>query len=326
MADAFVQVIDPRREAQDRVGGRFDARVLEPSPPPVAASPWFADDPVNERVDPDLPVLAPVPIPGATTTWDEIARDDPALAPWCADRWLGAFRSLVLPADVDALERTRNAWHVLAEHVLAPARHRANGKIGLRFTRGGFGTPFFGRLEQVRVTADGLVAVRAGEVEVHPVSTAQDAARVVGIAPGAPTEVYTPTTKLEPDAPLEVDAASAQFLGDWFGYGTLVLEALRASVPASADPARVQIWPEHFDLSVDFGDARTGRRATYGASPGDAGHPTPYLYVTPWERQHGEFWNEDTFASSSFDALAGQPDQRAVALEFFARARAELEP
>ena len=34
MADV-VHVVDPRREAQERVGGRFDVRVLEPSPPAV---------------------------------------------------------------------------------------------------------------------------------------------------------------------------------------------------------------------------------------------------------------------------------------------------
>ena len=38
--------VDARKEAFDRVGGRFDARVLEPSPPAVTVPPWFADDPV----------------------------------------------------------------------------------------------------------------------------------------------------------------------------------------------------------------------------------------------------------------------------------------
>ena len=38
--------VDARKEAFDRVGGRFDVRVLEPSPPAVDVAPWFADDPV----------------------------------------------------------------------------------------------------------------------------------------------------------------------------------------------------------------------------------------------------------------------------------------
>ncbi len=169
--------------------------------------------------------------------------------------------------------RTRGSWHRLAEHVVAPARHRSNGKIGLRFTRGGFGTPFFGADEQVRVARDGFHVVRGGARSVHPITTVRAAADVVGIEPGAPADVYTPTTALQPDAPLELDADSARFLGDWFGFGASVLEALRAAVPDTDTPARVQLWPEHFDLSFDFGDEAAGTRATYGASP--ATLPTP---------------------------------------------------
>jgi hypothetical protein len=321
-----VQVVDPRREAQERVGGRYDARVLEPAPPTVGAPPWFADDPVYERREADLPVLAPVPVPGAASTWDEIIRDEPDLAAWCADRWLGARRPLMLPQDVDALVRTRESWHALAEHVVAPARYRANGKIGLRFTRGGFGTPFFGDLEQVRLAADGLVVVRGENLVMHPTTTVRAAASAIGIEPGAPNDVYTPTTPLEPDAPLEIDTASARFLGDWFGFGASVLEELRAVAPEVDAQARVQLWPEHFDLSVDFGDEHAGRRATYGASPGDAAHPAPYAYVSPWSPQRGAFWNEATFASFGFDAFAAAPDQRRAVLDFFDHARATLTP
>ncbi len=81
-----------------------------------------------------------------------------------------------------------------------PARYHANGKIGLRFTRAGFGTPFFGADEQVRVAADGVAVIRGDDVVVHPFTTPADVARQIGIEPGAPTEVYTPTTPLDPDA------------------------------------------------------------------------------------------------------------------------------
>jgi len=37
---------NPRAEAEDRLGGRYQARVLEPSPPTVRDGPWFADDPL----------------------------------------------------------------------------------------------------------------------------------------------------------------------------------------------------------------------------------------------------------------------------------------
>ena len=255
------QVIDPRWEAQERVRGRFDVRVLEPSPPAVTEPPWFADDPVNDdRAGSGLPVLAPVPFQGAELTWDELARAEPDLASWCADRWLGAWRRLVLPADLDALVRTRLSWHTLAEHVLAPARYRSNGKIGLRFTRAGFGTPFFGADEQLRVAVDGLLVIRDGAITADPITTIAAAARMTRSEPGAPSEVYIPTTPFEPDAMLSIDVASARFLGDWFGFGATVLEELRAAVPPADTPARVQLWPEHFDLSVDFGDEQAGRR------------------------------------------------------------------
>lgn len=325
MLDA-THVIDPRREAQARVDGRFAALVLEPSPPAQPNGPWFADDPVmGDGYDalPDLPVLAPVPRPGAKT-WDELARSDPELAPWCADRWLGAWQQLEIPSDLEALGRTRRSWHVLAEHVVAPARYQSNGKIGLRFTRGGFGTPFFGDDEQIRVVLEGVVVIRGSQAAVHPITTPHAAARAIGIEPGAPTEVYTPATPLDPDAVLYVDDAAAQFLGDWFGFGASVLEELRTGPAAAAAPARVQLWPEHFDLSVDFGDEAAGQRATYGASPGDDAHAVPYLYVTPWTEQHGAFWNEGAFASRSLTDFVTAGDQRAAALEYFAQARLAL--
>jgi hypothetical protein len=317
-------VVDPRAEALARVDGRFDVRVLEPSPPAVSAPPFFADDPVHASVAPGRPIVAPVTLGGDATTWDDLVRNEPELAAWCADRWLGACRRLERPADELALGRTRNAWHVLAEHVIAPARHRVNGKIGLRYTRGGFGTPYFGTDEQVRVSEEGLVVVRDGDLTVHPISTAGGVARELGFEAGAPTDVYTPTTTLDPDAPLEIDPASARMLGDWFGFGASVLEALRAEVPPSDEPARVQLWPEHFDLSVDLGVEANGRRGTYGASPGDEAHPEPYLYVTPWSAPAGDFWNEGSYASFPFSELVAAPDQRDRAREFFAEARTVL--
>jgi len=288
------------------------------------APPFFADDPVHTVAAPGRQVVAPVGLGGEAKTWDDLVGNEPELAAWCADRWLGACRRLEPPADGRALVRTRNAWHVLAEQVLAPARHRVNGKIGLRYTRGGFGTPYFGRDEQVRVTDDGLVVVRGGELTIHPISSAGGVAEELGFEPGAPSDVYTPTTTLDAEAPLEIDPASARMLGDWFGFGESVLEALRAAVPASDEPARVQLWPEHFDLSVDLGAEANGRRGTYGASPGDAAHDEPYLYVTPWSEPKGEFWNEGSYASFPFTELVAAPDQRERASEFFAEARAVL--
>jgi len=311
----------PRAEAQARLDartpGRYAARVLEPSPPAVTDAPWFADDPVAAPAPAGRLVVSPVG--GADTTWDELARDDAALAGWCAARWLGAWPALAPIADPEAWATGCRAWHTLAEHVLAPARHRCNGKIGLRFTRGGIGTPFSATPrgdQQVRIDGPDLVVTGPDATRV-PITTLGAAAAAAGLAPGAHTGVYEPTTPHDPDASLTIRADVASGLGAWYGFAASVLEDVRAGAP-DAGATRLQIWPEHFDASVDLGDEGAGRRGTFGASPGDAMHPLPYLYVTHWgDVAPDPYWNEVAFdgASLGYDALTG-PDGRAVALAF----------
>ena len=147
-----------QQEAAERIDGRYDVRVLEPSPPGVDEPPFFADDPVAGGD------VAPVARAG-TRTWADVCDEagDPELRAWCEDRWLVRRSLQPLPAGYPA---TRIALHTLAERVVAPARHAANGKIGLRYTYRGFGTPFFGD-RQVRVEdgelldGDGLRAAAA---------------------------------------------------------------------------------------------------------------------------------------------------------------------
>jgi hypothetical protein len=255
-----VPVRNARQEAFERVGARHDVRVLEPSPPAVDAPPFFADDPL-EGGD-----VLPIDRAGSTT-WVEICDGDGDLLDWCRDRWLVPRPLAALPSDFVA---TREALHRVAEDVMAPARQAANGKIGLRFTYHGFGTPCFGDDRQLRVE-DGVLL--DGEV---------------------PTDT-------------RVDAASAHALGDWYGYCTRLLEQLRADASGDDAPARVQIWPEHFDIAVDLGPETM--RANYGGSPGDELHPEPYLYVGPWgAHADDDFWNESFGASLGYAALLAGAD------------------
>ena len=102
-----------------------------------------------------------------------------------------------------------------------------------------------------------------------------------------------------------------------------MLEELRAGSGDHADPSRVQLWPEHFDLAVELGGEAAGARAAYGLSPGDDHHPAPYLYVAPWiAPAPGELWQAAGFtgAELAYAVLLTAPDQRAAALTFF-RAR-----
>jgi hypothetical protein len=312
---------DPRREAEDRIGGRHEIAVLEPSPPAVDSGPWFADDPVGDARARSADAV--LPVREGPRTWDTLATDDPELAAWTADRWLGAWKRLEPTADPAALASTRDSLHMLAEHVVAPARYHDNGKIGLRYTRAGFGTPYFSGNRQVRVARDLLVVTTGSSVAAEPITTIEAAGRHVGITPGAPAEVYKPATTMQP-GPLELDTDSLELLADWFGFGASVLEELRATAQPTDAPARVQIWPEHFDISVDSGDEGTGLRATFGASPGDDDHDEPYLYVSPWAAHSGPFWSDHGYASLGLSRLADAADQRTRALDFFADAASEL--
>jgi hypothetical protein len=301
---------DPLKEASDRLDGRYEARVLEPSPPAVLDGPWFADDPTARgEPDEDRPVVSPVAT--GDVLWDELAREDEALAAWCAERWLGAYRPLE-PAP-PTLGVTRLALHQLAERVISPVRSRANGKIGLRWTLGGFGTPFFGADAQIRVEGAQLVIDAADTEQRLPITSIADAASAIGFDLEGVDEA-------ELDTPLEVDPAAGRLIGELFGFATSVLEQLRAEAPPESEPSRVQLWPEHFDIAVELGNESAGRRAAVGVSPGDEGHPEPYLYVAPWSaRPTGELWQASGYpgAELPYAELLAAPDQRAAALEFF---------
>jgi hypothetical protein len=291
--------VNPREEAFDRLDGRYEVRVLEPSPPASARPPWFADDPVA-RGDAPANRLVVSPLSTGDLLWEELARDDGDLAAWCSERWLAAHPRLA-PAP-ENLQDTRRDLHLLAEHVISPTRQRANERIGLRWTRGGFGTPFFGNDVQVRVRGDELVVQVGRRVQAQRLTTLMEAAEFVGFD-------VTRFDAASEERVQAVDPDASRFLGDVFGFATSVLEQLRAEAAPELEPGRVQLWPEHFDVALELGAENEGRRAAYGVSPGDDEHPEPYLYVAPWggglvrELQHAE--------------LAAATDQRALALAFF---------
>lgn len=278
--------MNPRAEAYQKLAGEFEVTVLEPSPPAVTEFP-FADDPVvPDEVPEGRLVVCPVPHHG-DLTWDELCRQRPELAEWCAERWLGAWRRLeVLPA---RFAETRLALHRVAAEVVSPAR-LPEKELALRYTRCGFGTPFFddgGVDRQVRVQHGELVR-QGGESE-------------------------------ERESLAGVDIPAAHALGEFFGFGCSILEELRAE-NGDEDPSLTQLWPEHFDVAIELGLESAGRRATYGASPGDEDHDEPYVYVSVWEKSkaQGELWNASGFAGAelSYSELLAADDQRRTALEF----------
>jgi hypothetical protein len=215
------------------------------------------------------------------------------------------------------LSTTRSAWQALAEHVLSAALHEATGRIGLRARPGGFATPeFIGPNGSTRICVDGaeLMVIDDDGERRAPISTLAAAGELVGVTPGAPVSVYTPTTPLAVDAPLLVDRGAAALLAQFFADVDAALEGLRRGCVAEA-PAPVQLCPEHFDAATSISEVN------YGGSPGDAVHPTPYLYVGPHTppTPDGGFWNEPFGASLDLPAIGSPAD----IVTFFRQGRVE---
>jgi hypothetical protein len=219
---------------------------------------------------------------------------------------------------------TREAMHAVAEHVIAAARYRVTGRIGLLVTPLGFGTPLFGEGEQVRVQATEL-AYRFNDVRRRaPITTLRAAADFVGVPLGAPP-VYEATTRADPDRLLAVDPDAARVLADWYRFADGLLHEL-VRVHATSDPAQIQLWPEHFDLATELGDAGAGGRATYGASPGDEFIDEPYLYVSPHgaQRRQGQFATYAFGAALPYEQLLTAADPEEAGRRFLLDAATQL--
>lgn len=310
-------VRNPRDEAAAFVPEGYEARVLEPSPPANEDPDWFADDPT----DPGEPGgMLVTPIPGEGTTWEELVSAHPDLAGFVEEHWLDGRRRLTpLP---DGYDRTRRSLHQIAFFAVAPARYAVTGKLGLRFTARGFGTPFFGNDEQIRAEGGRLVYQEGDQVRTVDVANLDEACAFCGVPYREVwfEDFHDQLAPIGPAAPLEIATDAARTVGDWFGFATLVLERARRLAGAE-DVSRVQLWPEHFDSAVEMGSNERGERASYGASPGDDTHPEPYLYVAAWGEidRDDPYWNDTTFngASFSYKAILESDDQVETAIEFF---------
>lgn len=234
---------------------------------------------------------------------------------------MGSSPELRTPA-----QTTRVSWHTIAEHVIAPARHRATGRIGLRPLPGGFGSPWFpasgedaGDERRIRVEGADLVVEERTDDGPHfarrqPITTLRAAGELVGFEPGAPG-VYQAVTALDLDAELPVDPTAADELARFLATVDAALHSLRTDIDrghATPDHA-ITLWPEHFDLATSIDEVN------YGGSPADADHVEPYLYVGPWTppTPDGGFWNEPFGASAPGPAGLSPED----ALAFFREGR-----
>ena len=123
----------------------------------------------------------------------------------------------------------------------------------------------------------------------------------------------------DPDEPLALDAEAMSGLADWYMIGWRVLDRVLISLPATAQPSVIQLWPEHFDAATDV-EASPGRRVNLGVSPGDSYSDEPYLYIGPWGPERpGDpaFWNAPFGAVMRRGELQRSTDPIAVAAGFF---------
>jgi hypothetical protein len=296
----------------------------------------FADDPLAAPGD-DPTVVAPIERPGSTSlSWAALVEQEPDLAPFAAERWLAAWPRLSpLPADYVS---SRFGLHLVAAYLVSPARRKANGKIGLRHTQGGFGTPFFvvpgddpDCASQVRVEGTDLVVQRGSETMAEPLTSLSKGAELLGFDPDTEWAASLEVPEAgDLDDDLGIELAGAAAVAAWFGFAFSVLEQFRADVE-STEASVPQLWPEHFDPAMEVGSDDNQKRASYGLSPGDAegGHQAPYLYVSVWYPEampDNPFWNSELFpgAIMSYEKLLAADDQRKAALNFFRTARGLL--
>jgi hypothetical protein len=222
----------------------------------------------------------------------------------------------------DDFQFVRDQLHQIAFYALAPARYVVVGRMGLRATPGGFGTPEFdGRV--ARVEGGLLVHEQSGNIATQSITSIRAAAEFFGR--DYETEWFPdfkdPLPPMDPDRPLKIAEGPALVLGEWFRFGSEALEELRAIGSEEDDVSEVQLWPEHFDPAIEIGSESQGRRASYGASAGDKGHLEPYLYVAAWSDidRANPYWNDRHFngASLPHSELLDADDPKQVANEFF---------
>lgn len=257
----------------------------------------------------------------------------------------GSLGAMSLPPALlpDSLPSTRDALQRVAVHVLARRRHDRTGRFGLRPSPGGFATPAFvggegegegDDLEVVRTCGRHLIVESGADTRTAELSTLAEAAALAGVElTGDIAEAFsvgsdTPPVG-DPDKPLDIDETAAQVIGQWFAFGSSVVDETLATTPWVTASSTRQIWPEHFDLgcAVTLTGAGTGEgdvHANVGASPGDGFDPLPYIYVGPWTEDrpgNAAYWNAPFGAVLRAEGVVGRSpsEAHAAAVAFLRR-------
>jgi hypothetical protein len=190
-----------------------------------------------------------------------------------------------IPPDPDAVATTRRRLHGIGECLMAGPQRRAGGRITLRVTPGGFATTGGPALR-----LDGTELVVGERKRVAVAGTFADLAAAVGVDFGPPPDAYPDGSEASATDDVSLDAASALLIQDWY---LLADAALRVMAPRETPI----LWPEHFDVAILLDDI------SYGASPGDSFHATPYAYVSSSDHDGSDFWNAPFGAVRSHEQM-----------------------
>lgn len=217
--------------------------------------------------------------------------------------------------DLDTIEELRR----IATHVLARARFVATGRLSLRVTPGGFGTPEFGP-DHRRVRISGTTLIVESDAEGAATSTTKPingstltrlahTAGVMGLSSPFSVGHDTPPVGSLAKA-IRVDEDTVDTVCRWYATVGGLLDRVVHAKQTSGSPSLVRLWPEHFDLAVDI-QARRDLRVNLGGSPGDAYLAEPYLYVGPWTDARpggGTYWNAPFGAARPASAFTTADD------------------
>lgn len=207
---------------------------------------------------------------------------------------------------------TRESLRALACYAISPARKGRTGRIGLRSTGDGIGTPPFDDGSRIAVRGDRLIFEPDREA---PITTLSAAAELLGITLSPDPGVGHDLPPFTPDTELAVDPAASLWLGAWYAFASRQLDRLSARL-TDATVSEAQLWPEHFDLAVTVD--LDGAAVNVGFSPGDATSAEPYMYVGPQDTSslHGGYWNAPFGAVLSHAELRATDDPDRAAERF----------
>jgi hypothetical protein len=192
--------------------------------------------------------------------------------------------------DPAVLAATRRRLHGIGECLMAGPQRRAGGRFTLRVTPGGFATTGSPALR-----VDGTEIVVGESRRVAIAGTFADLADTLGVDFGPPPDAYPDGSAAGAADETSLDTVSARLILDWY---LIADAALRVLAPRQTPI----LWPEHFDVAILLEDS------SYGASPGDGFHATPYAYVSSANHGDSDFWNAPFGAIRSHRQIHGIDD------------------